>query len=149
METSPGSDEEPSRTSGDGDSLASAALSSEPTNTIMTPNSTDEPSHANKDREGTNGTQTTRRRGFFRRSRRLSTPTIGEFFSLNSPTKDSSGTGGNGSHGNNPNKQNDSTVGTPASFRNVEDEDEMQLPPAQQHRDGDWDVGDDVKMGLG
>lgn len=60
----------------------------------------------------------TRRRGFFRRSSRTSTPTGSEFSAS-------------------------------STLRNTEDEDAPHMPPSSQHRNEDWEIGDDVKMGLG
>ena len=70
-----------------------------------------------KDGEGSDGSQV-RKRGFFRRSRRMSTPSSSDFSTAN-------------------------------TSRNVDDDDGPHLPTSHQPQGDDWNVGDDVKMGLG
>lgn len=36
-----------------------------------------------------------------------------------------------------------------SGLRGADDEDEHLLPPSQQHGEGDWEIGDDMKMGMG
>ena len=87
------------------------------TATTGTADAAGESNQAGKDGgDGGSGNQL-KKRGFFRRSQRLSTPTSSEFSPAN-------------------------------SSRNIEDH-SPHIPPSQQNHDGDWDVGDEVKMSLG
>ncbi|KAG8529936.1 uncharacterized protein KY384_005417 [Bacidia gigantensis] len=46
-----------------------------------------------------------------------------------------------------PSTQSSSDLSSPTTLRN--DEDDKHVVPPHHERDGDWDVGDDVRMGLG
>ena len=63
-----------------------------------------------------------RKRSFFSRSSKANTKESGDF---------SSGASG------------------ASTLRGTEEDDGPQLPPSSQHTNRDWEIGDDVKMGLG